>query len=444
MAGLGRRRKLQSALAFAGLVATGSAWAASGRTVVSLTFDDGTADHALAGALLAERGFKGTFYVNSAQIGTSGYYLSLPELRAIASRGHEIGGHTLNHRDIAGLGEAERERQVCGDRDRLIAWGFSPSSFAYPYGSYDGAAQRTVRSCGYSNARIVGSITCSACPPAESQPPRDSYAVRTPPSIKATTSIEELKAYVEDAERTGGGWVVLVFHKVCRGCAENAVDPDVLAGFLDWLRPRAVFGTVVEPAGEAAGAPPAGGAAVGAIEPSGAEAGSPAITLTVYGSGFTQQSRVLWNGRTRVTSFVGPAELRARIPAADLEAPGHARVSVATPGGGTSAPASFTIHPSAAAPDKSASAEACRPYPNPWRGDAHAGLPVILAGFAAGSAVTLFTSAGRPLRTIPVARGRAVWDLTDGFGSRVGSGYFFYVGIDAGGRRRTGSLVILR
>ncbi|MBI5203080.1 MAG: polysaccharide deacetylase family protein [Elusimicrobia bacterium] len=227
------------------------------RTVVSLTFDDGTSDHVLASALLAERGMKGTFYINSGQIGTSEYYLSLAQLRAIAAAGHEIGGHTLNHKDMAAVSHEERARQICLDRAKLAEWGFLPGSFAFPFGSFNRDAQRTVEACGYRTARIVGDIGCPGCPDAETDPPEDPYAVRTPDSVKRTTTLEDLQRVVQKAEASGGGWVVLVFHKVCDGCADNAVSSYTLVCFLDWLKERAALGTTVEAVGERAG--PLGG-----------------------------------------------------------------------------------------------------------------------------------------------------------------------------------------
>lgn len=81
------------------------------------------------------------------------------------------------------------------------------------------------------------------------------------------------------------------------------------------------------------------------IEPVRAAAGTPGVRLTLSGSGFTPRSRVLWNGRDRATTFAGPGELRAVIPAEDLARPGEAAVTVFTPppGGGTSGERFFSV-----------------------------------------------------------------------------------------------------
>jgi uncharacterized repeat protein (TIGR01451 family) len=84
---------------------------------------------------------------------------------------------------------------------------------------------------------------------------------------------------------------------------------------------------------------------LGSISPSGATAGGPAATLTVNGGNFVSSSTVNWNGAARATMFVSPAQLTATIPATDIAAAGMASVTVVNPapGGGTSAPAAFTI-----------------------------------------------------------------------------------------------------
>jgi hypothetical protein len=66
--------------------------------------------------------------------------------------------------------------------------------------------------------------------------------------------------------------------------------------------------------------------------------GSNQFTLTMNGSGFASTAVVMWNGSTRITSFISSRKLRAQISAADVATPGTASVSVMNPapGGGTS------------------------------------------------------------------------------------------------------------
>jgi hypothetical protein len=85
-------------------------------------------------------------------------------------------------------------------------------------------------------------------------------------------------------------------------------------------------------------ATPAAGtiATVTSLSPASVAPGSPALTLTVNGSGFGADSTVLWNGVIRTTTFVSTRLLTAVIAAADLATTGTAQVSVSN--GGTVSP----------------------------------------------------------------------------------------------------------
>ena len=66
-----------------------------GQTVVTITFDDGRASNAKAAQILNAYGLRGTFFINSGNIGKPGY-LSLTDLDWIATdSGNEIGGNTV-------------------------------------------------------------------------------------------------------------------------------------------------------------------------------------------------------------------------------------------------------------------------------------------------------------------------------------------------------------
>lgn len=67
--------------------------------------------------------------------------------------------------------------------------------------------------------------------------------------------------------------------------------------------------------------------------------------MTVAGSNFVSGSTVNFNGTPLATAFVSSSELTATVPASDLASSGTFPVTVSNPapGGGTSAPANFTV-----------------------------------------------------------------------------------------------------
>lgn len=225
-------------------VASAPAARAAGTAVVSLTFDDGTADQKTAASLLSARGQVGTFYVNSGTIGHAGY-LTQSDLQALQSAGHEVGGHTVTHPDLAVLPASEVKREVCQDRSTLKGWGLQVRSFAYPFASMSPTAKQAIKDCGYNSARNLGDIEsrhgCDGCANAESIPPADPYETKALDQWEDGWTLDDLKAGVTAAEASTGGWVQYTFHRVCEsGCGELAISPTILGQFLDWLKQRGV------------------------------------------------------------------------------------------------------------------------------------------------------------------------------------------------------------
>jgi hypothetical protein len=84
---------------------------------------------------------------------------------------------------------------------------------------------------------------------------------------------------------------------------------------------------------------------ISAIDPDAAAAGGSGFTLTVTGNNFIPDAVVRWDGEDRPTTFISATELRANIPAADVETGGTVGVTVfnPAPGGGLSNSLSFAI-----------------------------------------------------------------------------------------------------
>ncbi len=238
-------------LASAGLLALPASAAAT--TVVSLTFDDGQASQYATLGMLSTRGMLGTYYINSAMVGSSAYYMPWSQIHDLADAGNEIGGHTLHHTNLSTVDATVAKSEICDDRTNLLNRGFRPvTSFAYPEAASTPAVEQIVRDCGYTNARAAGDVGCGGCPYAETAPPRDRYYLRTPPGITTSTTVADLKGYVTNAETHGGGWVILAFHGICdNGCTkDNSISPGIFTPFLDWLADRVAHGVVVRTVGE--------------------------------------------------------------------------------------------------------------------------------------------------------------------------------------------------
>jgi IPT/TIG domain len=69
-----------------------------------------------------------------------------------------------------------------------------------------------------------------------------------------------------------------------------------------------------------------------ALVPDSANAGDPAFTLTVNGTGFATNAMVKWNGAVQPTTYVTGSQLTAAIAATNLGTSGPVSVTVTNPG----------------------------------------------------------------------------------------------------------------
>jgi len=244
-----RSRIRLSLIAIGALTTSLTSWAvsptpaaAAASTVVTIGFDDGTADQLDAVPILQAHGMTATFFVNSGSIGDA-EHLSWEDLQSLFAAGNEIAGHTVNHVNLAPLTTAEARQEVCTDRNNLLDRGFPVTSFAYPFGSFDSGTELVAHDCGYNSGRGVAGISKMG-PFAETIPPLDPYATRTPPNPKKSTKLSTLELYVLNAEANGGGWVQFVFHRLCEQCGPYAITPAKFTAFLDFLQGEVAGGRV--------------------------------------------------------------------------------------------------------------------------------------------------------------------------------------------------------
>jgi peptidoglycan/xylan/chitin deacetylase (PgdA/CDA1 family)/N-acetyl-beta-hexosaminidase len=252
-----RRIVLLLGTAFAAILLAPSALATP--VVVSLTFDDGWDSQQTAATMLAAHGLKGTFYVNSPNIGQSGY-LTWPQLTTFNVAGNEIGGHTLTHPDLTTLTATQAQHEICDDRTNIQAHGFVVPDFAYPGGAYDGNTgagtldvSSIVRNCGYASGRGAFGLhnvtaTNDTRAYATSILPPNLYKILVPCCINtasfggSTPTAAALESYVQHAQAEASpnpGWVIFFFHRICDNCGGDtpapSISPTELNALLDWL-----------------------------------------------------------------------------------------------------------------------------------------------------------------------------------------------------------------
>jgi Polysaccharide deacetylase len=254
------RSKLVSSVAALLLMAAISSWRASPAaavvpTVVTIEWHDGNADQIDVLPILDDpaRPMHATFLVNTGPIlAQDPAKLTVPQVQAIFNDGNEIGGHTLDHVNVQPLSTADARYQICTDRNNLLDMHVLPTTFAYPFASFDSGSEDVAHYCNYNDASATAGLTLKG-PFANTIPPADPYAIRTVPSVKKSTKLKTLEQYVFNAEASaqvnGAAWVIFVFHHLCdvhTHCGPYVVSPAEFGAFLDFLHSEAGNGVVVE------------------------------------------------------------------------------------------------------------------------------------------------------------------------------------------------------
>lgn len=194
--------------------------------VVTLTFDDGWATtYTTAYHALKEFGFKGNVAVNPDPIdGKWDGYMTLAQLQELDKAGWSIVSHTLSHRDLVTLSDAELDRELKDSQAWVVKNGFGPSDvFIVPFHSW-GPRERAVVEKYY---RLARGYTVNQFVPALFQkvPIGNPYDLTGYESEFAPFTTADGRAltmeYVKRAVKEGE-FIDLFFHKI---------TPELLPGF---------------------------------------------------------------------------------------------------------------------------------------------------------------------------------------------------------------------
>ncbi|CCC81995.1 polysaccharide deacetylase family protein [Thermoproteus tenax] len=126
-----------------------------------LTFDDGYIEHYEIAKMLYKMDIVATFFIITGLTQYRGRRLltTRPELiREMADMGHEIGSHTVSHRDLTELSIEEVEREVSESKRKLEEVAKREvGGIAYPYGSFNDVVVEVVKRY-YAYGRTMGRV----------------------------------------------------------------------------------------------------------------------------------------------------------------------------------------------------------------------------------------------------------------------------------------------
>jgi peptidoglycan/xylan/chitin deacetylase (PgdA/CDA1 family) len=114
------------------------------QAAASYTFDDGYSSSSLIGSIFEKAGLRATFYIIPGIVSDDGWSM----WRALASKGHEIGNHSMTHPDFVNtvMTDQQLDTEINGAQ-KLIEQklGVRPQTFAFPYHLYTDRALKVAQ-----------------------------------------------------------------------------------------------------------------------------------------------------------------------------------------------------------------------------------------------------------------------------------------------------------
>ncbi len=177
--------------------------------VVSLTFDDAPKSvYTDAFPLLKKAGILGTLYISTITPVMPGY-VNWYDIKEFDASGWEIGAHGHTHQDLTKMGPEEMADEINNSQRLLKERGFTPVSFAAPFGEY-GPRELAVLKKHYSSNRAAwgnGGINA--------YPGYDPYNLVSL-GVTSLTTLDDIKERLKTIKRDGG-WLILQFHQIDNG-----------------------------------------------------------------------------------------------------------------------------------------------------------------------------------------------------------------------------------
>jgi peptidoglycan/xylan/chitin deacetylase (PgdA/CDA1 family) len=194
------------------------------RPMISFTFDDVPASACDTGiSILEQHGARGTFYIAGAGCGRNspvGLLASVDQLRAIWSKGNEIGCQTYSHSAVSRLSRSELELEFSRNQSALkkIDGNILVRNFAYPYGDLSFRARRYLETQ-FDSCRSVdlGINTHIA----------DLGSLKSCPLENASIDRTKIAALIAETVRTNG-WLIFFSHDVTERPSRYGIMPELL------------------------------------------------------------------------------------------------------------------------------------------------------------------------------------------------------------------------
>ncbi len=191
-------------------------FAASNGAKISFTFDDGYLSTLNAAEpVLAKYGIDGTVYIPTGCINNTGAcrnnvnptasYMTWAQVKSLQdSYGWEVGAHTVNHRRLSELTNAQKETELSQSKQDLVNHGLRVTNLASPEGDYD-YATLAIASKYYTSHRGFWDRNKNTFPYNDS--------ILQVMQVQEPVTVAQVQAAIDTAI-ANNQWLILVFHQI--------------------------------------------------------------------------------------------------------------------------------------------------------------------------------------------------------------------------------------
>ena len=191
------------------------------RPIVSFTFDDFPRSAITNGSNILEiEDWRATFYVAAGLMGVSnhhGAHFLSKDIPALAERGHEIAGHTLNHIDCDKLGLDGTKKEISRNIKAIKSMGYTGNieHFAYPFGAANTALKLGLQNQFKTMRGITGGVHMGKV---------DLNGLKSEPIFSGPKFNKTLQTI--NSLKTQPGWLTLFTHDVRKNPSEWGCTPE--------------------------------------------------------------------------------------------------------------------------------------------------------------------------------------------------------------------------
>ncbi|HET8575069.1 MAG TPA: polysaccharide deacetylase family protein [Candidatus Paceibacterota bacterium] len=197
--------------------------------MLTIDFDDGwQTQYTKALPVLEDTGIPATFYIiaEPLQKGWSGY-MTPKEVKNLSDSGYDIESHTVTHPHLTKISSDEVASELKNAKEYLEnLTGEEISLLSYPYGEFNQSVIDTAKQAGYRGGRTTNG--------GENTPSTDPFRLRAT-SVEETTSLAQVKSWIDKANQNGG-WLIVTFHHIGESGNEYNASPSFLRQVIEYAQ----------------------------------------------------------------------------------------------------------------------------------------------------------------------------------------------------------------